>query len=100
MPIEADPGAPPLNRGEELLPDAEEDEKLALIGSAKKSDGEKASGLLWLGESPLCVERAIDGAFFRTGRIQAGPDALGPEGASGRFVSKGMPVTVIRYSAT
>ena len=51
-----------------------------LGGSTKKSEGEKASGLLWGGgESPplrLRFERASDEAFLRTGRIHAGREAL------------------------
>lgn len=50
-----------------------EENPFVALGSAKKSDGENASGLLWCeGESPLWFDRAIDGVFFRTGRIQGG----------------------------
>lgn len=71
------------------------EENTGLIGSAKKSDGENASGLLWCeGESPLWFERAIEGAFLRTGRIQGGLVALG--GPSWREVSKGILVTDLK----
>lgn len=63
-----------------------------LTGSTKKSEGENASGLLCCeGESPLWVDRATDGAFLRTGRIQGGRVALA--GPSWRDVSRGMLVT-------
>lgn len=77
--------------------EGEPDENAGLLGSAKNSDGENASGLLWWeGESPLRFERAIEAeraiedVFLRTGRIQGGLADLG--GPSWRGVSKGMLV--------
>lgn len=72
-------------------PDADEGVlgKTALGGSAKKSEGVKASGLLWWGEdSPLWLERANDEFFFRTGRIHGSRVELA--GSSGRDVSTGI----------
>lgn len=68
-----------------------EKEDTFLVGSVKKSDGEKPSGLLCCDGESLRVDRAIDGAFLRTGRIHGGRVALA-EPSRGR-VSKGMLVT-------
>lgn len=60
--------------------------------SAKNSEGEKPSGLLCCeGESPLVVDRAMDGAFLRTGRIHGG--RVLPAGLPCRVGSKGICVT-------
>lgn len=79
--------------GADVDDDGGPDEKVGLIGSAKKSEGENPSGLLWCeGESPLWFDRAMEGAFLRTGRIHGGRVAFGGPSWWG-VVSRGMLVT-------